>query len=888
MSAVFENRGVPVPGPEGALVASYRHVDDCLKEENLYALHDALCGLEPYKDAPEAEAALYEYVRAAHDKLLTALRLRYLDLVASSGPGNKEALQVLARLREVDPALAEDIQGGSEKTEVAREKLFREYFPDKAGKHDLSGYASEDSDDGEERTFRTYDCTPDANQVLQRVKKEQVDASRRTDKIGRDFDEACAPILDGLRACADALVETVTAHTALDERVGSAMASFDDTLETMLKGTGVTEDNRSDICKRAKAAFAPVAALADDIETCYSRGSNAVRDIEKMLASSAPDLTTVRNAVSRVDRLRDDLCKALAQRDAAYKFAAGFQQTLCSKEFSNERNKGAYLRGAVKDLEKMVAGEVRNSREKLSSGSLADWGVHCSGIKELVKRFDDEGAKVARLAAEVKEGQEIGIAQVYHEPAWTVQEEKDFLAARAAFANQDLKALKALKTRFFIAQYRGITYNTYRFTPIERRNSREKFETRLPTFSPSVFVEVGISAERYYDGQYDETVDARLLQYAEELRGVLLEKRKSGPVETSGYRYENAGEALQDLYTNNYDRCFALIGEYLRQQATARSGEEAPGKAKGDGDEWKLWDGLFNAANPMVSTGDMPRHALKYAYGMKAYGGHENEILNPNWDADGNTVWPYAGKVFAYLFTLEDYLKAAPLHVTSLNLNGRIKVALAIAEERETTFPAFIERDRVAAEHVAKYPSFPGSDAGDGYDPKIHLQKYGLVREDFLQFHAGVRTDDVQRSGAYRNIASWLVNYHEARLIELMRRMAKQRGGLLVYRDDLGNLSKGLMPIGNIHAVRTDAHTGKTVAPMVMRTGRTSEFKNAAWITKFLSSRTAPPALRTVLQFDAAVAVRGIECDVPSDGNCLFYALGGGAVRSGTRDRRHR
>ncbi len=879
MSAVFDK--IPSKGKQDAtLIASQIYIDKRAEQEDLNTIYDALRCLEAYKDTVCTNAQLYKYVLNAYDTLFRSLLKRYADLVAGQGPGNKDAQLIYKKLCAVEPEFAKYAQTpnkaqakGGEGAVAERDALYREYFPAKSGRPDLRGYESDDSDDEDFEgvpTFRRFDCTPDANQVLQRVKRVQDDGVAANGEIERAFHDSCADIFDAIRASTTQLIATIDAHAPSDQRLLSLVAAYVESCNVRL-----TEKTSGQVCRDARQRFQAIIDETASIEAIYSGGAKYIDGTREGLELGYDSHIEASAALNRGEILHRQLNNAVQRRRKAFADVRAFDDMLAPKLLDTNKKRGDDFHKFRDNLKKSVADGMR------------DWELLYAQLDEQFNAYDEAGDIAARDASLAKEGTEIGIAGIYYDSTWTDQEERDFEAAQKAFVANDLSALAALKTKFFIAQYRGITYNTYKFTAPERRNSREKVELDLPVYSASVFVKAGISAERYYDGQYHKSVDAELQKHAEQLRTILLEKRSSGPVNVAGYKYDNAAEALQDMYTNRYDYCFDVIGDYLNEQEKAKGLAASGGSAEAAStaeppDEWQLCKDLYNAANPMVSTGDMPRHALKYAYGMKAYSGHENEILNPYWDANGNTTWPYAGKVFALLFGLEDYVRAAPLHVTSLNSKARIRVAGAIAEERETTFPSFIERKRVVAEHIAKYPSFPGDAAGSGYDHKIHLQKYGLDKDDFLKFYTGVRAAEVQRSGAYRNIGSWLVNYHEARLIELARRLAKQRGGLLVYRDDLGNLAKGLTPIGDIHAPRIDALTKDEAEPMVLRKARVYDFKNAGAVEKLLKSRKSGPRV-DLSGFDEFIKGQGTEHDVPGDGNCLFHALGGALVEGGHR-----
>ena len=571
----------------------------------------------------------------------------------------------------------------------------------------------------------------------------------------------------------------------------------------------------------------------------------------------------------------------------------------------------------------------------------------------------------ARLKQEQRDN-----AMIYYSLAqWTVQAEKDFLKARSAFAKGDLKAIQAIPTKFCIAQYRGITYKTNDFGAAERRASREREELRQAIYSMAVFAAAGVSPSDYFEGACTKDELERLHKEAEELKAVLVKKREKREYKVSGYTFDCAADALQHIYTNDYDYFHSLIWTYLDYQRGPLSGDykeplilrakfvpkkprsdkkskkskdEEPSEPAKDEElseqqvdelyaaylkeyeqrktkslfgfvpppEWDLMEGLKSGRCPFVSCGDVPRHALKYAYGMKFYKGHYGERLKPRWNDQGIAEHPYSGKVFVTLHSLENYLDENPIHVTSANLAGRIQVADMIAEERETTFPAYIGADRLVIEHIAKYPSFPGASAQAGYERKVHLRKYGLDEEDFAIFHAAVRedhgggkTDNPPKAAtegakeesapdepkeeegfsipSYHRIGAWLVNYHEARLLELARRSAENSDPpmILVYRDAEGNLSRDLPPTSTIDAVRF-AVRKKVRDVQQLRKDRT--FKDTRVDKKSVKTKSDALGKKSSRQaYDNVVTGQYVRHETTGDGNCLFHALGAALASAG-------
>ncbi|CAM3213961.1 hypothetical protein G4177_26910 [Corallococcus sp. ZKHCc1 1396] len=490
----------------------------------------------------------------------------------------------------------------------------------------------------------------------------------------------------------------------------------------------------------------------------------------------------------------------------------------------------------------------------------------------------------------------------YSKRQWSPQAERDFKRADAAFREGDLQTLQKLKTRFCIAHYRGVTYGRNNFSAIARRNHRQDVEAGVrPIYSVSVLESLGVDVSDYNSGLYDDTpvLMEALQERANLLKEILLAKRAALK---DGFKYgsitfDSYADALQHIYTNNYKHTFSSIKvalaskqgllkdrtklEHLKKKPpeiqrktrfSARYGMQNLPR------DWEAYEGLFNGANPFVSTGDTPRHALKYALGMKFYGDLVKHRLFPGWSAEtGRVKKPYSGKVYILLHSLNEFIEDAPLHVPTLNTQGRIRVADEIVEEREATFPSFIPRKRVVWEHVTKFPSF------DGYTDQ-HLEKYGLTEEDFEQYKAALftspnRTESTHKSQIQesRAIEAWLVNFHEVRLIEIARRIAESRGMILVYQGADGGLSRELA------SVRRDADVDNRLwqrEPNHQFQGHDYSFAYGSELQRLLTLMQEKGAsLADEFEFNQTLSTRFTRHPVLGDGNCLFRALADAANR---------
>ncbi len=224
-------------------------------------------------------------------------------------------------------------------------------------------------------------------------------------------------------------------------------------------------------------------------------------------------------------------------------------------------------------------------------------------------------------------------------------------------------------TRFFIAEYRGITHTTTTWNkPSRTAHRRDPNEIGKRQYAASVHNASGISMFRRMKRlrQLFTANPALLDQPAELLREILLTFREPRPYSYNNYRYSSLAYLLQNIYTQDY---------YGFQHLLAH--------------DPALRDMLLNHSNPFFSMGDTPYHACKYAYGLKPYKGHEGDRLRPRWRHDGKAERPYSGVVYTSLHPITDFTSDGPLHLITLNRRAEIKLQseLIIIAERESCFP---------------------------------------------------------------------------------------------------------------------------------------------------------------------------------------------------------
>jgi hypothetical protein len=282
----------------------------------------------------------------------------------------------------------------------------------------------------------------------------------------------------------------------------------------------------------------------------------------------------------------------------------------------------------------------------------------------------------------------------------------------------------------------------------------------------------------------DPSLQRRMQAHANAVHDKLAQLAKSGAVNVhflgeKPYHFNNALEAIQDLYTKNYDKFHdamrAIIHKFIGSQ-------EIPIEVLED----VILFSIQNEYSPFVSASDTPDHALRYAYAQKYYESYKDKRLRPRWRRDGRAERPYSGKVYVALHDPISLLNNSQ-HVPSLNEASAVKIDIQTVAEREMSFLGYIAEGQVVSQHVAKYPSFKGP------YKNIYLEKYGLDRtlyEKFKEAIASSAPHSNERKHAKNLLTSHLVSFHEVCLIEEARLAAKKAGKILVYRNEHGGFSE--------------------------------------------------------------------------------------------------
>ena len=337
-------------------------------------------------------------------------------------------------------------------------------------------------------------------------------------------------------------------------------------------------------------------------------------------------------------------------------------------------------------------------------------------------------------------------------------------------ANSEI--IKKYRINFYIAQYRGIHYMTTHFGQSARRFHRDLDEIGKSQYSQSVLFGASQmnSINEIYKKQKDmddaekRNFSLNIEKWAYAVKHMMLKIGNNIPFgynkEQKSFLYNNVGDFLQDIYSKSYN----LFAEFLQNKDFLRSH-------------------LLNPYSPYVSTGDVPYHALKYAYGIKPYKGYEDNRLRPRWKNSGKAERPYSGKVYLSIHPLSDYGVEGPNRVNQINRSGRIKINQEILHELETSFLGYLPEDRVIYHYTAKYPSFSGT------YKKIYYEKYGLnesIYNLFKQAFSKVKPHTPGMTNFKKILGEWLCAYHEVRLIEKARQSIEQKNGILIYRNEEG------------------------------------------------------------------------------------------------------
>lgn len=350
------------------------------------------------------------------------------------------------------------------------------------------------------------------------------------------------------------------------------------------------------------------------------------------------------------------------------------------------------------------------------------------------------------------------------------------------------ETIKQIDTHFVVANFRGITYDMAQWSQKQRREHRKANELYRPLYSLSIFNESNVTFSSLIKAREEENdeLEKQLLELAVNLRDQLINLRASGDVMTHLHEsakaktmnYANFAHAVQDAYSKDINGFYRNIKQKkadIKQQGV-RVFQDL------------VFTSFLNELNAFVSTADTPQHALHYAYGGKFYEGHKHKRLRPCYKSSGRPDRLAVGKVYVIMHKPLDFLTdRGPMHVPSLNESGLTAIDERIVAELETTFPGFVEENKVVAQHVAKFPSFENEDYKE-----IYLYKYGLTEKLYHLFRKNIKDTKPhtkERKRVINLLTTYLCAYHGINLIEQAYTYAREKNQVLVYRDEFGNFS---------------------------------------------------------------------------------------------------
>lgn len=448
------------------------------------------------------------------------------------------------------------------------------------------------------------------------------------------------------------------------------------------------------------------------------------------------------------------------------------------------------VRGRLTGLGKAMAvtGPVEDSDEEMDGKEKADKPP--TREEAMRAAMFDKGKRPAKEALFRKETK-------FRHPGVTVGDRAELPDKPSMQQTQDLAQLNALldlgvpialaeqvvPSKFVVAQYRGLFYSRATFNQRSRAQHRGLDETNRPVFSSSALADGPLGTAGYYylygaGRQADLNTYQGIVTYeAQRIREALLALRSQPPQENARLAVGRATdrfvpESMSDIGTHFYSQDYDAYHNALAEKLARGEGEEA-------GPLDPLFEGLTNAANPKVSTGDVPTHAARYAYGLKPYSGHEHQILEPGFDETGKPKHPYSGRMYVSLHPLTDYDERGPEQLIELQRQNRINIAQVILPERESPFEGMLGPGRVKEQMTAKFPNF-----SKAYK-EVFAEKYGLSEDLFDAFKAALEDTEPgtdERVFVEALLSNYLAMHSEVRAIEAATRMAGRQDAKLVYR----------------------------------------------------------------------------------------------------------
>ncbi len=462
--------------------------------------------------------------------------------------------------------------------------------------------------------------------------------------------------------------------------------------------------------------------------------------------------------------------KYYADRAKSHLYSGRAQQKNPSLNFSSFLTKRL---NAKKAIERQVRHDVRDVNKHLSEdGTLTQAflsNLRFPFVSAQCRAYSDLSTQEAsglKFSEYIK-------AQLEKKVEIENQARKDLKAVNDALSKHGTLTqtfLNTLKTSFVVAQYRGIHYITTQWNKKFRKHHRALNELKQPQYSSAVFETCGVSSYGDYLERLkkEPTVRDKLNAAGKKIATSLIRLQHSPPVWSKNFAYKSLFHLLQYWYSYDYGGYTKNLNRELERKTSLFKGK------------------ISSTQRPLLSTSDVPYHALKYAYGIKLYKGYEHTRLRPRWRSDGIAERPYSGKIYLSLHPIMDYITLSPSHVTSMFKKGLMPLSNFISSERETSFLGFMPSNRVQIQHIAKYPSFSGP------YKTFFFEKYGLCRDMydvFKQAFQASKPHTEKRKQLKRILGEYLCAFHEVKLLDQAKKMAEKLGKILIYRSEDGGFS---------------------------------------------------------------------------------------------------
>lgn len=405
-------------------------------------------------------------------------------------------------------------------------------------------------------------------------------------------------------------------------------------------------------------------------------------------------------------------------------------------------------------------------------------------LKKLKALFKLKNVDDAKYDVEVKD-----IKSLFHETVKTLMRSQKKYDANLENELQTVnhfsaqgklgEALSQISLPIVCAQSRGFHFLTTKWNQPQRHKYWQEIKDKThpllqrPIYSSAVYERAGI--KDFTDDT--ELAQLRLQKIAKYLQIQMSRLKTSKPYAKEdgvelpnsyySHTYTSLNEQLQQLYSNNYDQVHKFLAKAMQQP-----------------------DPIFvSPANPFVSTADLnSTHSHTYAGGNKEYQGDIHERSRPKYNRDGRSIRPHSGFVMYTLNPLSDYAFHGCNHVPSMNFNHQLWIDWTVGPELESSFYAYIERNRLFYIHPTKYPSFHHKMC-----PKTFYTSYGIDQElydNFKKLIIASKPHEPKRRLAILLLGQYLASYQTLFFMRHVQEKAEKQGYKLVFRDKHGNFSQ--------------------------------------------------------------------------------------------------